>query len=212
MNKTWKNLYWLACFCCAFLFADLPAPYDSVQNIRPFVDHGWYQNEMQLRALIYNYRIKTIVEVGSWLGKSTIDLARALPPEGKIYAVDHWEGSAEHQIGNSAWHPSLPYLYEQFLSNIIHSGLTEKVVPIKMDSLEAARSLTVQPDLIYIDANHETEAVYRDLCAWYPFVKGRGILCGDDWCWPSVRSAVVRFAAENQLQIDSYGNFWRLIE
>ena len=81
-----------------------------------------------------------------------------------------------------------------------------------MDSLVAAHSLKVQPDLIYIDAEHTTEAVYKDLCAWYPLVESRGILCGDDWEWPTVRKAVEIFAKERNKKIYAKVNFWRLYD
>src|SRR6185503_3458451 len=113
----------------------LPSPYDSLKEIRPFVDHGWFTNGPQLCKLIRSHKVETVVEVGSWLGKSTITIARALPNHGQVYAVDHWLGSSEHQEGQGAWHPCLPYLYEQFLSNIIHARLTHKVIPIRMPSL-----------------------------------------------------------------------------
>jgi len=93
---------------------------------------------------------------------------------------------------------------------MIHWGLTSTVIPMKMTSLEASHLLLVKPDLIYIDGDHTTEAVYEDLTAWYPFVKNQGILCGDDWTWPSVRIAVEQFATENNLSIESTYNFWRL--
>ncbi len=80
-----------------------------------------------------------------------------------------------------------------------------------MSSLDAEKHLSnVIPDLIYIDASHETEAVYQDLTLWFPHVEGRGILCGDDWNWPSVRKAVEQFATEHHLTIESSDNFWRL--
>jgi hypothetical protein len=170
-----------------------------------------------MEALIETHHVKTIIEVGSFLGLSTRHIASHLPKGGKVYAVDHWKGSIEHQPGGSAWHPSLPFLYEQFLSNVIHAQLTHKIIPLRMDSAEAAALpcfvlKTVIPDLIYIDASHETEAVYADLTRWYPFVQGHGILCGDDWTWPSVRFAVEQFASEQGLAISAGFNFWRLIE
>lgn len=86
-----------------------------------------------------------------------------------------------------------------------------------MASLEAASKLNeipdrLYPDLIYLDASHDTESVYADLCAWYPFVQGHGILCGDDWTWDSVRIAVYRFANERHLNIEASVSFWRLVE
>ena len=52
-----------------------------------------------------------------------------------------------------------------------------------MASVEAARTLKVKPDLIYIDATHDFTNVMHDLIIWYPFVKGHGVLCGDDYYW-----------------------------
>lgn len=145
--------------------------------------------------MIKSNGIKIVIEVGSWLGASTRHIASLLPSGGLVYAVDHWLGSAEHQQGQIFWNPALPHLYEIFLSNVIHAGLTEKIIPIRMESLEAAKQLNyVRPDLIYIDAGHETDAVLADLNAWYPYVQGHGILSGDDWGWSTVRNAVVAFA------------------
>jgi hypothetical protein len=137
-------------------------------------------------------------------------MARCLPENGIVYAVDHWKGSVEHQAGGSAWIPEVEHLYEYFLSNVIQAGLTRKIIPVKMDSLEAAKQLQIRADLIYIDASHETHAVYADLKAWYPHLRPDGVLCGDDWTWNSVREAVKMFARENKLAIKASGNFWRL--
>jgi hypothetical protein len=91
----------------------------------------------------------------------------------------YWLGSVEHQSS-----PILPTLYEQFLSNVVHAGLTHIIIPMRMSGLQAATwmdSMEVKPDLIYIDASHDIPSVLADLSAWFPFVKGHGILCGDDW-------------------------------
>jgi len=131
-----------------------------------------------------------------------------------VYAVDHWLGSSEHQPGNPTWYEALPYLYQQFLSNVIHAGLTHKVTPVRMGSLEAAKALkNIQPDLIYVDGSHDSISLYNDLEAWFPFVKGNGVMCGDDWRWGHSRDVIGRFAEENNLKIvvpneADGGNFW----
>lgn len=193
--------------------ADLPEPYSLLEEVLPFDSHGWYGHAAGMERLFKDYQIKTVVEVGSWLGASTRHFASLLPSGGKVYAVDHWMGSTEHQLGASHWHSALPHLYDQFLSNVIHAQLTDIIVPVRMSSLEAATTLTdLSVDLVYIDASHDTPSVLSDLYAWYPYVKGHGILCGDDWGYPGVNNAVQTFAYENGLNIDlSYG-FWRLIE
>lgn len=188
---------------------DLTSPYQQ-EILLPFDDHGWYGNAEMIEKIFQQYPIKVVVEIGSWLGKSTRHLASLVPEGGMVYAIDHWKGSSEHQNGVES--KFLPYLYEQFISNIIHAELTHKITPMRMSSLEAARIFNKIPDLIYLDGSHEYDAVYQDLKAWFPFVKGHGILCGDDWWWGTTREAIVQFAKENNLCIFAEGNFWRYIE
>src|SRR5258708_7267640 len=107
--------------------ADLPPPYANVELLH-FDDFGWYGNGSQLKNMILLYGVNIVVEVGSYIGKSTRHVASLLPPEGKIYAVDHWLGSMEHQSGDYC-HTPVENLYRQFLSNVIHAGLTDKIIP-----------------------------------------------------------------------------------
>jgi predicted O-methyltransferase YrrM len=208
-----KTLFLLACIATSSLFAtsqeDLPPPYNTAE-ILPFADHGFYTNATQIEALILGRGVKTIIEVGSWLGTSTRHMASCLPEGGIVYAVDHWQGSSEHQPGQRAWIPEVERLYEYFLSNVIQAGLAHKIIPMRMSSLEAAKQLQVKADLIYIDAGHETKSVYKDLVAWYPHIHKNGVLCGDDWAWEPVQKAVKKFAKKNNLRIKASGNFWRL--
>ncbi|MCX6991357.1 MAG: class I SAM-dependent methyltransferase [Chlamydiae bacterium] len=194
---------------------DLPEPYNTIE-VLPFDSHGWYSNAQQMEALLQNRSVKIVIEVGSWLGCSTRHIASVVPSGSKVYAIDHWLGSVEHQPGSWANYKALPYLYEQFLSNVIHANLTDKIIPLRMSSLEAAQyfstNLEAPVDIVYLDASHDTESVYNDMRAWYPFVEGHGILCGDDWGWESVRVAVNKFAREKKMRLHASGNFWYLTE
>lgn len=199
-------------FCITARDSSLPEPYNQVELL-PFDPHGYYGNSDKIEKLFGAFKIETAIEIGSWLGTSTRHIASLLPSNGKIYAVDHFLGSTEHQPGEREYNSALPRLYQQFLSNVIHAKLTDKIIPVKMSSVEAAHHLCqVMPDLIYLDASHEKEPVLIDLHAWYPYVKGRGILCGDDWRWPEVAAAVRIFAKEQKLTIYSHDNFWSLAE
>jgi hypothetical protein len=213
--KNFKQAFFLACCAASSLFAipqqDLPPPYDTAE-ILPFLDHGFYWNAAQIEPLLKQHNIKTIIEVGSWLGSSTRHMASCIPEDGIVYAVDHWQGSREHQAGEDAWIPELEHLYAYFLSNTMHAGLAHKIVPVRMGSLAAAKQLQIQVDLIYIDASHDTESVYNDLAAWYPHLNKEGILCGDDWKDINVRKGVVLFAKMNGLQVMPESNFWMLVK
>jgi predicted O-methyltransferase YrrM len=60
-----------------------------------FNAHNWFHrdNIRCLTRLINFYNVKTIIEVGTWMGGSTRYMAEILPPDGIIYGVDTFEGS-----------------------------------------------------------------------------------------------------------------------
>lgn len=187
---------------------ELPYPYNQIEIRAPYY-HGWFCNQKQLDRILSRNNILIVVELGSWLGESTSFIARKLPINGKVYAVDHWKGSIEHQDPRRTdVYFLLPTLYEQFLSNIIHLGLTDKIIPVKMTTVEAALALKINPDLVYVDASHDELSVYEDIKNWYAKLARNGILCGDDWCWETVQRAVKRFAFEHNIKIRAEDNFW----
>jgi GR25 family glycosyltransferase involved in LPS biosynthesis len=197
---------------------ELPEPYNQLSEILPFNNHGWDSNANHMQMIVDKFQPKIVVELGSWLGKSTCHIAKLLPKDGKVYAIDHWLGSQDHQNSlTTDVQKLLPVLYEQFLSNVVHEYLTDKIIPWRMTTDEAAQKMRSEKrkiDLIYLDASHDEMSVYNDLCNWYPFVRKSGVLCGDDWSrgkgFP-VRKAVKRFARENRLEIINLGSsFWYL--
>lgn len=179
--------------------------YDSVELL-PFDNHGWFLNADPLRECLKKKPARVVIEIGCWLGFSTRFIAHQLPEGGRIYAIDTWLGSEEHKDD-----PRLPFLYQQFLSNVKHAGLTDKILPIRMHSLEAAKALNILADLIYIDASHDEESVYQDILHWHSHLAPGGILCGDDLRWESVWRGVVRAAEKLNRPISGEDNFWKLI-
>ncbi|MBS0603535.1 MAG: class I SAM-dependent methyltransferase [Verrucomicrobia bacterium] len=205
-----------------FANATLPAPYDTVTSLMPQAFEGELLNARPLENLIKATGAKTVIELGSFKGDSTILIARNLPESGIVYAVDHWFLPPYDQ--------SVPFfyakvdvknLYNQFLSNVIHTGQTEKIIPVRTSTLDAVSFFKINgisPDLIYVDASHDEKSVYDDLTAYFPLVKGHGVICGDDYIWGindlPVMKAVNRFARENNLEIhvDENKVFWLLTE
>lgn len=62
----------------------------------------------------------------------------------------------------------------------------------------------------FIDAGHSYGAVKKDLEAWYPKMKDNGLFCGHDWFGEGVRKAVVEFAQNNNLKIETTMSSWIL--
>jgi predicted O-methyltransferase YrrM len=178
----------------------LPYPYCTLSQILPFFGGGMYFNYEFIKKIFKYNKIVNVVEIGALYGLSTRHIATLLPENGKIYTIDPWD-----------YHEGM---YEQFLSNVVLSGLTSKIVPIRKRSDQALID-NIKPyenslDLIFVDGDHETEGVLTDLKLYYPLVKNTGVICGDDWLLKSVRAAVELFAQQNNLTIYAACNFWFL--
>jgi predicted O-methyltransferase YrrM len=187
----------------------LAEPYRSISDL-PFDGDGWFVNADPIQDILILEQPKVAIEVGSWLGLSTRFIAENMTENAKLYAIDTWLGSSDEPIQTED--PRAPYLYQLFLSNIKHANLTQKIIPIRMKSLEAAKALNVQADFIYIDAAHNEESVYQDILAWYAHLNKHGVICGDDWSWDSVQKGVLAAAAMLNLAIFAQDNFWRFYE
>ena len=186
-----------------------PGVYSSMELLPPFL-HGWYRHE-QIKDIIATHSIKAVVEVGVWTGNFAVYLASMLEEGSKYYAVDHWKGSVEHQSAGCYESTLLPTLYQQFLSNMVHYNLVDKVIPVRMSSVDAAakfKELGIKADLIYIDSSHDYKSVIDDLEAWYPVLNEGGVLCGDDWNLGNLSVAVKDFASRNNLTVHHEGEFW----
>jgi predicted O-methyltransferase YrrM len=126
-----------------------------------------------------------IAEIGCWRGRSTTCLADNTP--GVVYAIDHWQGSEEHQPVDA------DKLYEMFMDTMgpyIQSG---KVIPIHRDSLDAAATLAglgITFDMIFVDASHDYNSIRADILAWRPLLAPGGLFCGHDAGHPPIMRAL----------------------
>jgi hypothetical protein len=176
-----------------------------------------------LARLVAELRPRLVIEVGSWKGATAIRLANLLRAQGAdaaVVCVDTWLGSVEHWEGSvGGWdiRPHLrhgyPTLYYRFLANVLHAGCADLVVPVPNTSANAARWLTrqgVTADLVYVDASHEEDDVYRDLVDYWKLVRPGGALAGDDFAarWFGVICAVNRFVREHHLWFQAVGPQW----
>lgn len=125
-----------------------------------------------------------IVEIGSYLGKSTIFLALGARAGGgaRVYAIDPHTGSPEHRTG-----PNPVWTFDAFMGNLHSAGVQDQVVPLVMSSTDAARGFPAPVELLFIDGNHAWESVRQDFDAWFPHVAGGGVIALHDtikWAGP----------------------------
>ncbi|HSW76617.1 MAG TPA: class I SAM-dependent methyltransferase [Candidatus Saccharimonadales bacterium] len=183
----------------------LPYPYNTLSQLVPFDHAGCYANFEYIAKLFASNSIVNALEIGSDRGLSTRHIASLLPENGKLYAVDVWDFTNESYYNNQRYIP--------FLSNVVQTGLTHKIFPIKELSqvaVETFKLLRLNFDLIYVDGDHQTAGVLRDLELYYPLLSSHGVMCGDDWLVKTTRVGIIQFAQKHNLTIYGACNFWFL--
>ena len=132
-----------------------------------------------------------ILEIGSFMGRSTSYLATSIINSGKklhVYALDTFEGSSEHAnldiVGG---------FYDKFLKNcqvFIDKGIVTPVKSRSDDVNTLKRFHNKHFQAIIIDGAHEYEPVMEDILNWWPKLKEGGTMVGDDMALASVQQAV----------------------
>jgi hypothetical protein len=120
------------------------------------------------------------LEVGSWLGESTLVLAEIAKRHfGKVYCVDWWKGNIGTELESIA---SKEDIFALFWQRIRQEGFDDVVIPIRSSSDAAAEILRDQTfDLIFIDGDHRHDQTLRDIRHYASFVNPNGgILSGHD--------------------------------
>ena len=145
-----------------------------------------------------------IAEIGVYKGRLTAMWNTILINENisyNYYAIDHFNGSAEHE-------KNFDY-YGTALKNL--SPIIYKINLIRNDSLNEVKNYNEEFfDIIYIDASHDYDSVKNDILHWLPKLKIGSVICGDDYCtcWPGVYDAVNEIFGE---EINFFGKqqWWK---
>lgn len=140
----------------------------------------WVELLSPLKAL---GRPVEMLEVGSWEGRSTLFLLGYFP-EGKLTAVDTWEGGVEHKHL-----PGLDALEQRFDRNV--AAFRERLVKRKgLSSIVLAELAAIEKerfDFIFIDGSHFADDVMVDAVMAWQLLRSGGILVFDDYLWRNER-------------------------
>lgn len=163
---------------------------DRAMNIPGFM------NTWELKWLAVQAKTKkTVVEIGSWMGRSSRSIAEHLPADGVLYCVDTWAGS-KGEPTNPAWSNMFDAdeAFKAFCSNNFNLIRAGKIIPIRMTSVNAAKLFAekgIKFDEIFIDGGHTYEEVCEDIDAWKDLLADDGLFCGHDYNgWHGVNVAV----------------------
>lgn len=128
--------------------------------------------------------MESIVEIGSWKGRSTHALLSGAP-KAVVYAVDTWKGSAA-EIAGPHKEATERDIFEDFWKNV---GEFPNLKVMRGESVETAALFPDKSiDMVFIDAGHTYAEVKADIQAWLP--KTKKLLCGHDYQIHDVQEAV----------------------
>ena len=164
---------------------------------------GWFDDRNRAFLSCFVGSGDVVVEIGAWVGESTLWLAEQVGETGHVYTIDHFQGSWEHRT-DPALAAKLPTLWETFVVNCWNSR--ERITPVKADSrvgLLALYQKGIQPTLVYVDGAHDYDTVVRDILL-SAFLWPSAQIVGDDFAHPDVRRAA--FDTSNLLNDELYGN------
>ncbi|CAM3904541.1 MULTISPECIES: class I SAM-dependent methyltransferase [Bacillus cereus group] len=158
----------------------------SIYELLSIVDNieGWLSNYEQFILLhlpgLVDHLSGSIVEIGSYKGKSTIALAlgslQISSKKRPIYAID----------------PFVVPPFQYFQENIEKHGLEKMIIPIKKHSEEAYDDIPDTIAAIFIDGNHDYDYVKQDIINYSPKVVKGGLVAFHDYSnyFPGVCKAV----------------------
>jgi hypothetical protein len=158
-------------------------------------EHGWLKaSTIDALQLAMKRKPRYVLELGSWLGKSC---RWFLGQSGdvRMICVDRWmpylrRGDDPSSGIRSYGDPEKDMLWLCFIRN--QWRLQERIVPIRLSTIGgmiAVHNAGVRPDLVYIDAEHGTPAVFSEILAARSLFPNTWIV-GDDWQFDSVKAAV----------------------
>jgi hypothetical protein len=196
--------------------ATLGEPYRHFRNVygrQPNLKYEWTQiNEQVLEKTWARLggRIRFFVEVGSFVGRSSVMIAdwlrmkeralsRPLRRPVPLLCIDTWLGDVGMALGKiyrdrMGFHNGHATLYHEWLLNIIHTNNTERVLSY----------LRYAADVIYLDSAHEIGETFHELVAYWPLLRPGGMLLGDDFNWMAVSHDVQLFVRAYNVTLASF--------
>ena len=125
------------------------------------------------------------VEIGSWLGKSSVVLSKGMKGKRRpaLYCIDPFNGDADagdRELYGREMVGMDRTLEQTFLENMKKNGVLDIARPVVAYSFEVAPDFKEPIDLLFIDGNHDYEAVLQDYEQWSPLIKTGGVIAFHD--------------------------------
>lgn len=155
---------------------------------------GWMspdQAERLYRAAAGTHAGDTIVEIGSFRGRSTIVLASAAPEGVGIVAIDPHAGNDRGPHEFEGFEEQAADDHEVFIANLEGAGVRDKVRHVRKFSHDALDDVPGEIDLLYIDGAHRFKPALDDIERWSAKVRpGGDLLIHDSFSSVGVTGAI----------------------
>jgi predicted O-methyltransferase YrrM len=145
------------------------------------------EGEALYRAATSVAQLGCILEIGSYCGKSTVFLGSAAEQSGNlVFALDHHQGSVEHQPGEFFFDPRLTDssgktdTLHTFRQTLKAAELNHSVVALVGDAVGIGRRWQQRLGMIFIDGGHSMKDAVNDYRLWSGHVALGGLLAVHD--------------------------------
>ena len=108
----------------------------------------------------------TVVEIGSFRGRSTIVLAAAAPTDAEVVAIDP-HGGGDRGPGEIAPNAAVGDAdYAAFTNNLAAAGVAHRVTHVRKLSAHASNDVDGEVDLLFVDGAHRFVPARSDIVQW----------------------------------------------
>jgi predicted O-methyltransferase YrrM len=157
---------------------------------------GWMtraQGEALYRAARSAPAHGTIVEVGSFQGRSTIVLAMAAPAAARVIAIDPHAGNDRGPNQIAGYVEAADADHSAFNANLAKAGVAGRVTHLRMFSDAALAEVDGVVDVLYIDGAHRYAPARADIRDWGARLADGGmLLIHDSFSSVGVTLAIMR--------------------
>ena len=162
----------------------MPADFATVWNDLRDVE-GWLSDAQARRLWDRASALTapaTVVEIGSYRGRSAIVLGKAAADGVRVFAIDPHAGNDRGPLQVHGKPEEGQGDHEVFMANLGRAGVVERITHVRRRSQEALDAVDGAVDLLYIDGAHGYRPALEDIQKWGARVRDGGtMLIHDSW-------------------------------
>jgi hypothetical protein len=153
---------------------------------------GWMSN-IELQWLYETAsKMKSVVEIGCWKGRSTHAILSGC--KGNVFAIDTFKGTKD-QIDAEHKEALKGNIYSEFIENTkqFNNLIVMRDFSVNISKFFRPKSV----EMVFIDGGHTKNNVIKDILCWLPICNK--LLCGHDINMEGVEAAIIGINLEIEI-------------